>query len=121
MNTIYIVTAGWDYEGTSVPSVQWVFVSETAAREHFVSVTNKIRGGATEYGEWVAAKGPYASGEAIRPGDAKRLAFARPWAEDRAAEQKVRNEKRKAELTRKAAKASEPTDGYAAMRMRDGG
>lgn len=115
METIYVVTAGWDYEGTSV---RWVFTNETAARLQVASVADKIREGATEFGDWVAAKGPYAPGEAIRTDDGKQIAYSNPEAEDRAAEQKVRNKKRK---LAKMASATEPTDGYAAMRMRDGG
>lgn len=58
---IFIVTAGWDYEGTCG---QWAFTDEAAARMQFDLVAAKLRDGdEDEKGDYVTLRGPFALGE----------------------------------------------------------
>lgn len=58
---IFIVTAGWDYEGTCG---QWAFTDEAAARMQFDLVAAKLRDGDEDTkGDYVTLRGPFALGE----------------------------------------------------------
>jgi hypothetical protein len=112
---IFIVTAGIHYEGLRA---QWVFADEASARakyESFLDAKKLARLGA----DYVALTGPFAPGADVLADVGKELAHYDPKAEAEAARRAAYNEKRKA--ARRAAKAGKPTDGYAAMRMEDGG
>ena len=105
---IFIVTAGEHYEGLRG---QWVFADVARARakyEEFLAKGALARIGA----DYVTLAGPFAPGDNVLVTAGKELAYHDPQREAEAAAA------RKAATKRKATK---PTDGYAAMRMRDGG
>lgn len=58
---IFIVTAGWDYEGTCG---QWAFTDEAAARMQFELYAAKLRDGDEDTkGDYVTLRGPFTLGE----------------------------------------------------------
>ena len=58
---LFIVMAGWDYEGTCG---QWAFTDEAAARMQFDLVAAKLRDGDEDTkGDYVTLRGPFALGE----------------------------------------------------------
>lgn len=117
MNTIYVVTEGWQSGETSG---QWFFFDEASARAKFAAIRAEIveAPGKDLFGctaDFVVLEGPFAPGEQAAFQNSKKIAYSNPGLEAR---QGSRNKKRK---LAKMASATEPTDGYAAMRMRDGG
>jgi len=105
---IFIVTAGEHYEGLRG---QWVFEDVAPARAKYEEFLAK--GALAHIGaDYVTLAGPFAPGDNVLVTVGKELAYYDPQREAEAAAA------RKAATKRKATK---PTDGYAAMRMRDGG
>jgi len=112
---IFIVTAGEHYEGLRG---QWVFADVAPARAKYKEFLAK--GALAHIGaDYVTLAGPFAPGDNVLITVGKVLAYHDPQREaEEAAAYKARLAKAKAKAKRKATK---PTDGYAAMRMRDGG
>jgi len=106
---IFIVTAGEHYEGLRG---QWVFADVAPARAKYEEFLAK--GALAHIGaDYVTLAGPFAPGDNVLITAGKELAYLESLV--RAAE---------AAAARKVAakrKATKPVDGYAAMRMRDGG
>lgn len=108
---IYVVTAGYSYEGSCG---QWAFLDEAAARARFEEVAAGLRAGDDDFdGDYVVLDGPFAPGDDILATVGRQLAYCHPQEEAAAARAAARKAKRK--------KPAKPADCYAAMRMADGG
>lgn len=96
---IFIVTAGWDYEGMCG---LWAFTDEAQARMQFELYAAKLRDGDKDTkGDYVTLKGPYTLGENMSDYDReKAMAHCNPAQEAAEAAYQARltaaKEKRKA-------------------------